>query len=56
MRKRRWKETLERDALRKKITDIDPNTGQLYRKLDFGKITETYIGIDPGYPGAGPAG
>lgn len=47
MRKRRFAE---------KNTDIDPNTGQLYRKLDFGKITETYIGIDPGYPGAGPAG
>lgn len=51
MRKRRRKETLCG-----KNTDIDPNTGQLYRKLDFGKITETYIGIDPGYPGAGPAG
>lgn len=47
MRKRRFAE---------KNTDIDPNTGQLNRKLDFGKITETYFGFDHGYPGAGPAG
>lgn len=52
MRKRRRKETL----CGRKDTNIDPNTGQQYRKLDFGKITETYFGIDPGYPGAGPAG
>lgn len=51
MRKRRMKETL---CGRK--TPTLTRTLVNYRKLDFGKITETYIGIDPGYPGAGPAG
>lgn len=53
MRKRRRKKTL---CGRKTPTLTRTLGNYIDRKLDFGKITETYIGIDPGYPGAGPAG
>lgn len=52
MRKRRRKETL----CGRKTPTLTRTLGNYIEKLDFGKITETYIGIDPGYPGAGPAG